>query len=67
MPAKAEIFNSMVQYQPQLESTGHYMMVSKILRATNMVVDTIVNKRSNVLVHCSDGWDRTAQMCALAQ
>lgn len=21
----------------------------------------------NVLVHCSDGWDRTSQLCALAQ
>lgn len=20
----------------------------------------------NILVHCSDGWDRTAQLCALA-
>ena len=23
--------------------------------------------RQNVLVHCSDGWDRTSQICALAQ
>jgi len=21
----------------------------------------------NVLVHCTDGWDRTAQLCSLAQ
>jgi protein tyrosine phosphatase len=21
----------------------------------------------NVLIHCSDGWDRTSQLCALAQ
>jgi len=21
----------------------------------------------NVLVHCSDGWDRTSQLCALAE
>tara|TARA_B110000285_G_C14610026_1_gene374519 strand:+ start:292 stop:546 length:255 start_codon:yes stop_codon:yes gene_type:complete len=42
-------------------------MINRILRAVNNVVDTIVNRQLNVLVHCSDGWDRTAQMCALAQ
>ena len=24
-------------------------------------------KGSSVLVHCSDGWDRTAQICSIAQ
>ena len=31
-----------------------------------MIVDTIMNKNINVLIHCSDGWDRTAQLCALS-
>ena len=35
-------------------------MISKILKATNMVVESMVKDRNNVLVHCSDGWDRTA-------
>jgi protein tyrosine phosphatase len=26
-----------------------------------------LNQGKNVLVHCSDGWDRTSQLCALAQ
>jgi hypothetical protein len=30
-----------------------------------MVVETMLFKGNNVLVHCSDGWDRTAQICAL--
>ena len=25
------------------------------------------NERASVLVHCSDGWDRTAQLCATAK
>lgn len=30
------------------------------------MLSSIVEDRHNVLVHCSDGWDRTSQMCALA-
>jgi hypothetical protein len=43
------------------------MMLSKLLKGVNMIVEAIIQKRTNVLVHCSDGWDRTAQLCALAQ
>ena len=43
------------------------VMLSRVLKAVNMVLDSLIQKRTNVLVHCSDGWDRTAQMCALAQ
>lgn len=31
------------------------------------VVDKLENHKTSVLVHCSDGWDRTAQLTALAQ
>ena len=30
------------------------------------VVEVIERQRSSVLVHCSDGWDRTSQLTALA-
>lgn len=42
-------------------------MLSKILKGTNQILETMIVKNHNVLVHCSDGWDRTAQLCALAQ
>ena len=29
-------------------------------------MDAIENKKTSVIVHCSDGWDRTAQLTALA-
>jgi len=41
-------------------------MLHCILSATNMMLSTFL-KDSNVLVHCSDGWDRTSQMVTLAQ
>lgn len=53
-------FNSMLSYQPMIEQSGYNQMIARILKATNNVVDTLINKKTNVLVHCSDGWDRTA-------
>jgi myotubularin-related protein 1/2 len=50
-----------------VEASGYLVMISKILKSVNQVVETMMNRKLNVLVHCSDGWDRTAQMCALAQ
>jgi len=43
---------------------GH---IQSILAATAKVVKMIHHDSHTVLVHCSDGWDRTSQMCALAQ
>lgn len=41
--------------------------VSKVLMSTfKCCFQMIVHKRT-VLVHCSDGWDRTAQVCSLVQ
>jgi hypothetical protein len=33
----------------------------------NQILSTLDSGNFNVIVHCSDGWDRTSQMCALAQ
>lgn len=43
---------------------GH---VRRILHASNRVVRAIERDGTSVLLHCSDGWDRTAQVSALAQ
>ena len=41
--------------------------VRGVLRAAVTVTRHVHIGRSSVLVHCSDGWDRTAQMASLAQ
>ena len=46
-----------------LENTNWYQIIEKILSSANSIVETM--KVHNVLVHCSDGWDRTAQLCCL--
>jgi myotubularin-related protein 1/2 len=43
---------------------GH---LSRIMQGTNAIIDWISEKRGSVVVHCSDGWDRTAQLTSLAQ
>lgn len=51
----------------KLESTSWLKHISTILYATRRVVDLISKEKATVVVHCSDGWDRTSQVCALSQ
>lgn len=41
--------------------------ISTILDGSLMIIRNIHLNASHVLIHCSDGWDRTAQLAALAQ
>lgn len=41
--------------------------ISAILEGTLLIVRNVHINSSHVLIHCSDGWDRTSQMSALAQ
>ncbi|KAJ1613028.1 myotubularin related protein 1 [Cryptosporidium canis] len=49
----------------EIDSTGWYDLISIILASSNRIVDELIRGRG-VLVHCSDGWDRTSQLTALA-
>ena len=40
--------------------------IGALLHATMRVVEALESGTA-VLVHCSDGWDRTSQLCSLAQ
>lgn len=48
-----------------LRESGWLKHVKDVLDASTFVADAIKSGTS-VLVHCSDGWDRTAQTCSLA-
>lgn len=43
----------------------HY--IALILRGSDLVARQVGIKHSHVLIHCSDGWDRTSQISALSQ
>lgn len=55
-----ESFNSIQVYGPKVEDTGYLQLIATILKGVNQIMDSILNKKQNVLIHCSDGWDRTA-------
>lgn len=61
-----QAFNDQALYEKRVQDSGYYQLVSVILKAANDVVQCILQKKNNVLIHCSDGWDRTAQMAALS-
>lgn len=50
-----------------LEGTRWLQHMSGLLRAAVTVATAIERDARPVLVHCSDGWDRTPQIVALAQ
>lgn len=50
-----------------LEGTRWLQHMSGLLRAAVTVASAIERDGRPVLVHCSDGWDRTPQIVALAQ
>mmetsp|Transcript_106652 Transcript_106652/g.309249 ORF Transcript_106652/g.309249 Transcript_106652/m.309249 type:complete len:873 (-) Transcript_106652:11550-14168(-) len=58
---------SVASFAGKLDATGWLGHVLYILKGSNMIVEELVRERVGVLVHCSDGWDRTPQLCTLAQ
>jgi len=49
-----------------LETTQWLHHIRSVLKEAVKVAHIIENKKSSVIVHCSDGWDRTAQVTGLA-
>jgi len=57
-------------YLSSLESTQWLDHIRSLLILAVQIADVLTpgsEEAASVLVHCSDGWDRTAQLCSLAQ
>ncbi|KAI1309318.1 hypothetical protein EDD11_004101 [Mortierella claussenii] len=50
-----------------LQRSGWLKHIGAIMDGAHMIVKNIHVCNSHVLVHCSDGWDRTAQLTSVAQ
>ncbi|XP_067842139.1 myotubularin-related protein 6 isoform X2 [Heptranchias perlo] len=48
-----------------LESSGWLRHIKAVLDAAALLAKAVGQEGASVLVHCSDGWDRTAQVCSL--
>ncbi|XP_060090776.1 myotubularin-related protein 6 [Heteronotia binoei] len=48
-----------------LESSGWLRHIKAVLEAAIFLAKAIAFEGASVLVHCSDGWDRTSQVCSL--
>ena len=56
---------SIENFMSGLANSGWLKHVKAVLDVSIAIADCILSNRS-VIVHCSDGWDRTSQTCALA-
>jgi len=56
-----------VSYYSKLCESGWLKHTRQLLIASVNAAEKIRISKSSVLVHCSDGWDRTGQMCFLTQ
>jgi len=65
-----EIFDTtnltMSAYLKGLEDCGWLKHIKSVMDTSLFIAKAIMFEKKSVLVHCSDGWDRTAQTCSLA-
>ena len=55
-------------YLLELDKSGYRQMLQMVLIGTNDVLNAMTKEPfENIVVHCSDGWDRTSQISALVQ
>uniref|UniRef100_A0A4W4EQL4 Myotubularin related protein 8 n=1 Tax=Electrophorus electricus TaxID=8005 RepID=A0A4W4EQL4_ELEEL len=57
---------TMSDYLVGLESSGWLRHIKSVMDAGVFLAKAVCDEGASVLVHCSDGWDRTAQVCSLA-
>uniref|UniRef100_A0A8D3CLB2 Myotubularin related protein 7a n=1 Tax=Scophthalmus maximus TaxID=52904 RepID=A0A8D3CLB2_SCOMX len=57
---------SMSDFLEGLESSGWLKHIKAVLDAGIFIAKAVAEEAVSVLVHCSDGWDRTAQVCSVA-
>lgn len=53
-------------FYSNLETSQWLHHVKAVLAGALKIVDKVENYKSSVLVHCSDGWDRTSQLTSLS-
>ncbi|OJD36215.1 protein phosphatase [Diplodia corticola] len=60
-------FANVPAHREQLAKSGWLEHIAGIVDGSRICAKAIAIDHSHVLIHCSDGWDRTSQLSALAQ
>jgi len=55
-----------IRWLSNIDNTQWLHHLHCILHSAVKIADTVENSKTSVVVHCSDGWDRTAQLTSLA-
>ena len=50
-----------------ITNSSWYEYIIILIKSSFQICESIYKKNANVLIHCSDGWDRTSQLSALSQ
>ncbi|PKY45005.1 phosphatases II [Rhizophagus irregularis] len=51
----------------QLDKSNWLKHISTLLVSAHVIIKTVNVNASHVLIHCSDGWDRTAQLTSISE
>ena len=51
----------------RLEQTEWLKWIGALIRSAVRIIDLMDQQKTSVLIHCSDGWDRTPQLSSLSQ
>ncbi|KAL4466037.1 hypothetical protein ABPG74_004274 [Tetrahymena malaccensis] len=54
------------EFLKEVDKSDWFLHISTIIEGTRKVVSSLIEE-VNVVIHCSDGWDRTSQLICLAQ
>ena len=58
--------NDNTKFWASVDGTGWFTFVYLLLRNA-FEISQLIQENNSVLIHCSDGWDRTSQLSALSQ
>ena len=62
----SEKINDNTKFWASVDGTGWFTFVYLLLRNA-FEISQLIQENNSVLIHCSDGWDRTSQLSALSQ
>ncbi|XP_062506566.1 myotubularin-related protein 8-like isoform X2 [Corticium candelabrum] len=57
---------SMTEFLSGIASSGWLKHIRSVMETSIFIAKALAEQGRSVLVHCSDGWDRTAQTCSVA-